>query len=221
MSLHNRVVTEVFGAKTRFKDSSTDAFQHTDRWRKGRRNKTPEGWFIGKNKRYPRGWSLASAAGALRQAYDREGKESETAIAIATAMRKEYGVCPQVLHDAGECKKTSQKAKLFGGPGHGPGGVREYTTSCKGKHCKVKKTAPDNTFATAPWPFTHKPGKPKWDDEWSAYGGKIKSAKKKRFKKKVKKTISSLKKKKSPPKGGKPFKAPIEWMERRALSFLG
>jgi hypothetical protein len=152
MSLFDRVLLEKAGGG-RFSDTAgQDAFQHTDRSRAGRRNKTKGGEFVGKNKRFPvSGKSWASAAGSLRQAYARGYLTQKVAKAVAA----KFNVCPTILPGCPEKRD------------HGDGGPPEHTTSCKGGECGAKGVEHGKRW---PWPFTHKPGKPKWDADWTALG---------------------------------------------------
>ena len=138
---------------TKFAEApGTDAFQHSDRSKQGRRNHSPANFFRGRNKRYPLWQQRASAAGSLKQAYDRDpalGKKMAKEIKGNSALN----MCPTILP---ECPPKRD---------HGKGGPPEHKTACKGKHCGEK---PDHG-GQYPWPFNHN-GDKKWDKDWTALG---------------------------------------------------
>jgi len=156
---------------TKFKEMpGTDAFQHSDRSKRGRRNQSPATWFQGKNKRYPVWQQRASVAGTLRQAYERDPSLAKK-IARKVRGMKNLKMCPTILP---ECPPKRD---------HGKGGPPEHKTDCKGKHCDL----PSDHGKQHPWPYTHKPATPKWNKDWSALGGKKGSGKSDKQKAKSKK----------------------------------
>lgn len=145
---------------TKFKEfPGTDAFQHSDRSKRGRRNQSPGTWFQGKNRRYPLWQQRASVAGTLRQAYERDPKLAKK-IAAKVREMKNLKMCPTILP---ECPPKRD---------HGKGGKPEHKTDCKGKHCDL----PSDHGKQSPWPFAAKKG-PTWDKDWKALGGKKGSGK--------------------------------------------
>lgn len=165
MSLFDRL-TEARSSTTFTSMKGSDSFTHTDRWKNGRRNKTPKGSFVfGKWKRYPVAHSRASAAGSLRQAYKRGvGKK----VAAVVKSRRNLNLCPAVMKG---CKDRRGK--------HGKGGPPEQKTSCQGKHCGVQSTSPDHGRKKS-WPWKFNVGKkPDWaKSDWSKPSKKKKPQKK-------------------------------------------
>lgn len=158
MSLFDRVVVEARSSTTFTPQKGSDSYSHTDRWKAGRRNRTPTGNFVFKDvKRYPvNAFSRASAAGSLRQAYKR-GQSGKVAGAVKS--NKGLNMCPT---KAAGCPPPRN---------HGPGGKPEHKTQCKGPHCKVKDTPPDHG-GKFPWKF-NVGKKPTWQDsDWSKKGKK-------------------------------------------------
>jgi hypothetical protein len=147
MSLFDRL-TEA-GEDTRWKDTKNDARQHSDRSKKGKRNSGGGGAYVGKNRRYPID-DRATAAGSLRQAYDRDPSVGKK-LAKAIKAKKSLRMCPTILP---ECPDKRD---------HGKGGPPEHKTACKGSKCDL----PSDHGKKYPWPFTHKPAKPAWDKKWS------------------------------------------------------
>ena len=167
MSLFARLA-EQRSATTFTKMKGSDAYTHTDRWKEGRRNKTPQGTFVEpKWKRYPvNANSRARSAGSLRPAYARgKGKKVASKVAGNTGLN----MCPAIMPG---CKDRRGK--------HGKGGPPEQTTSCQGKHCNVQGTSPDHGRKKSwPWKF-HVGRKPDWaGSDWA----KQKKAKQKKKKK--------------------------------------
>lgn len=181
MSLYDRVVLAEARSSTTFtKQKGSDAFQHTDRWKAGRRNKTPQGTFVEpKWKRYPvNAFSRASAAGSLRQAYDRgKGKKVAGKVKSNTALN----MCPAVIPGCDDRRGQ-----------HGQGGRPEHKTSCQGKHCNVKDSPMDHG-GQYPWKF-NVDKRPEWKgSDWeSAASGKGKPKKKAAPKKKKKQQKGGL-----------------------------
>lgn len=164
MSLYDRVIAEARSATTFKKMKGSDSFSHTDRWKGGRRNKTPGGTFVEpKWKRYPvNAFSRASAAGSLKQAYDR-GKSGKVAGKVKA--NKALNMCP--TKSAGCPPKRD----------HGPGGKPEHTTTCQGKHCDVSKDSPEHG-GKYPWKF-NVDKKPVWKgSDWDTKAAKGKKGKK-------------------------------------------
>lgn len=156
MSLLDRVLAEASNPETFKSSPGTDAFQHTDRYRGGRRNQSPATWFKGANHRFPVWQQRASAAGTLRAAERHHGVQFAKKIAQTIFKMKSLKMCPSVLP---QCPPKRN---------HGSGGKPEHTTKCHGAHCAVTKQKPDY-HGKYPWPFNEK-GKTKWDKDWTALG---------------------------------------------------
>jgi hypothetical protein len=168
MSLYDRMLLAEARSSTTFvKMKGSDSFSHTDRWKAGRRNNQPKGTFVfPAYKRYPvSAFSRASAAGSLKQAYDRgQGKKVAGKVKSNTGLN----MCPAVVKG---CKDRRGQ--------HGPGGKPEHKTKCQGKHCDVTGDSPDHG-GKYPWKFNL--GKAKWaGSDWAAAAsGKGKKKKKSR-----------------------------------------
>lgn len=133
--------------------SGTDAFQHSDRSKQGRRNHSPKNFFKGRNQRFPAWNQWASVAGSIRQACQGNNADPAVCKKVQAFAKKRFGICTT---DDGQCEKRD----------HGPGGPPEHTTACQGKHCGL----PSDHGGQHPWPFQHK-GQKKWDKDWTALGG--------------------------------------------------
>jgi hypothetical protein len=159
VSLYDRIVLNEQRSSTTFtKMKGSDSFSHTDRYKKGRRNKQPQGTFVfPAYKRYPvSAFSRASAAGSLKQAYDR-GQGAKVAKKVKS--NKGLNMCPATEKGCNDRRGE-----------HGPGGKPEHKTKCQGKHCDVKKDTPDHD-GKFPWKFVV--GKAKWKgSDWAKNGKK-------------------------------------------------